>query len=168
MPTGRRTLFWETVDQSSALILGATCITLSVPQRSTIIVPLVLQFGKNIAPHDYGSIIVAPFVKLFAGADRGTRIALLDSLPDFTEKLDKMTVVDKIWPNPQTGFTDTVTVIRGSAAHAVVLLSPKLSNRGAILVAGYIIGGHATYHPTVSKLAKNWVLLLFIQINVDL
>jgi SCY1-like protein 1 len=62
------------------------------------IVPLVLQFGKNVAPDDYGSIIVAPLVKLFASTDRGTRIALLDNLSDFAEKLDKKTVVDKIWP----------------------------------------------------------------------
>ncbi|KAG1720746.1 hypothetical protein EDB19DRAFT_1963657 [Suillus lakei] len=61
--------------------------------------PLILQFGKNIAPDDYGSIIVAPFVELFASADQGTRIALLNSLPDFAEKLDKKTVADKIWPN---------------------------------------------------------------------
>jgi hypothetical protein len=54
---------------------------------------------RTVTPNDYGSIIVAPLVKLFASADRGTRIALLDSLPDFAEKLDKKTVVDKIWPN---------------------------------------------------------------------
>ncbi|KAG1736461.1 uncharacterized protein EDB91DRAFT_506231 [Suillus paluster] len=93
------------------------------------IVPLVLQFGKNVAPDDYSSVIVAPLVKLFASADRGTRIALLDSLPDFAEKLDKKTVVDKIWPNLQTGFTDTVAVIREATVRAVVLLSPKLSDR---------------------------------------
>jgi SCY1-like protein 1 len=93
------------------------------------IVPLVLQFGKNVAPNDYGSVIVAPLVKLFASADRGTRIALLDSLPDFAEKLDKKTVVDKIWPNLQTGFTDTVAVIREATVRAIVLLSPKLSDR---------------------------------------
>ncbi|KAG2036717.1 armadillo-type protein [Suillus americanus] len=93
------------------------------------IVPLVLQFGKNIAPDDYGSVVVAPLVKLFASADRGTRIALLDNLPDFAEKLDKKTVVDKIWPNLQTGFTDTVAVIREATVRAIVLLSPKLSDR---------------------------------------
>ncbi|KAG2142740.1 uncharacterized protein EDB93DRAFT_601216 [Suillus bovinus] len=93
------------------------------------IVPLVLQFGKNVAPDDYSSIIVAPLVKLFASADRGTRIALLDSLPDFAEKLDKKTVVDKIWPNLQTGFTDTVAVIREATVRAIVLISPKLSDR---------------------------------------
>lgn len=93
------------------------------------IVPLVLQFGKNVAPDDYGSVVVAPLVKLFASADRGTRIALLDSLPEFVEKLDKKTVVDKIWPNLQTGFTDTVAIIREATVRAIVLLSPKLSDR---------------------------------------
>ncbi|KAG1758923.1 armadillo-type protein [Suillus occidentalis] len=93
------------------------------------IVPLVLQFGKNVAPDDYGSIIIAPLVKLFASTDRGTRIALLDNLSDFAEKLDKKTVVDKIWPNLQTGFTDTVAVIREATVRAIILLSPKLSDR---------------------------------------
>lgn len=93
------------------------------------IVPLVLQFGKNVAPDDYGSIIVAPLVKLFASTDRGTRIALLDNLSNFAEKLDKKTVVDKIWPNLQTGFTDTVAVIREATVRAIILLSPKLSDR---------------------------------------
>ncbi|KAG1766920.1 hypothetical protein EV702DRAFT_1148475 [Suillus placidus] len=96
---------------------------------AAIIVPLILQFGKNVAPDNYGSVIVAPLVKLFASADRGTRIALLDSLPDFAEKLDKKTIVDKIWPNLQTGFTDTVAVIREATVRAIVLLSPKLSDR---------------------------------------
>ncbi|KAG1717547.1 hypothetical protein EDB19DRAFT_1900024 [Suillus lakei] len=93
-----------------------------------------LEFGgvsaaNHRAPDDYGLIIVAPLAKLFASADRGTRIVLLDSLPDFTEKLDKETVVNKIWPSPQTGFTDTVTVIREAIVCAIVLHSPKLSDR---------------------------------------
>lgn len=58
---------------------------------------------RTVAPDDYGSIIVAPLVKLFASAYRVTRIALLDSLPDFAEKLDKKTVC-------KPGFTDTVAV----------------------------------------------------------
>jgi len=110
------------------------------------IVPLVLQFGINVAPDDYGTIIITPLVKLFASPDRGTRIALLEALPDFAEKLDKKTIVDKIWPNlvfvfhsiigrqltrlspvQQTGFTDTVAVIREATVRAIVLLSPKVS-----------------------------------------
>ncbi|KAG2744199.1 hypothetical protein P692DRAFT_20877927 [Suillus brevipes Sb2] len=76
------------------------------PPRSSLAVPQQQpsslsssNLDRTVTPNDYGSIIVAPLVKLFASADRGTRIALLDSLPDFAEKLDKKTVVDKIWPN---------------------------------------------------------------------
>ncbi|KAG1891857.1 uncharacterized protein F5891DRAFT_1209860 [Suillus fuscotomentosus] len=67
------------------------------------IVPLVLRFGKNVASDNYGSVVVAPLVTLFTSADRGTRIALLDSLPEFVEKLDKKTVVDKIWLSHHLG-----------------------------------------------------------------
>ena len=38
-------------------------------------------------------------IKLYASPDRGTRMALLDHLQDYADKLDKKTVTDKIWPN---------------------------------------------------------------------
>ena len=62
-------------------------------------VPLVLQFGKNVPPEDYSSVILGHLVKLFASPDRGTRMALLDQLADYADKLDKKTVSDKIWPS---------------------------------------------------------------------
>ena len=63
------------------------------------IVPLVLQFGKNVSPDEYTNIILGPLIKLFASPDRGTRMALLDDLAEYVDKLDKKAVVDKIWPN---------------------------------------------------------------------
>ena len=63
------------------------------------ILPLVLQLGKNVPPQDYASVIMVHLVKLYASPDRGTRMALLDHLQDYADKLDKKTVVDKIWPN---------------------------------------------------------------------
>jgi hypothetical protein len=63
------------------------------------ILPLVLQLGKNVSPEEYSSIIIGPLCKLFASPDRGTRMALLDHLSDFSEKLDKKIVADKIWPH---------------------------------------------------------------------
>ncbi|KAF8557538.1 ARM repeat-containing protein [Imleria badia] len=93
------------------------------------IVPLVLQFGKNVSPDEYINIILGPLIRLFAIPDRGTRMALLDNLSEYAEKLDKKAVVDKVWPNIQSGFTDTVPVIREATIRAIVLLSPKLSDR---------------------------------------
>ena len=63
------------------------------------IVPLVLQFGKNVSPDEYINIIVGPLIRLFASPDRGTRMALLDNLSEYADKLDKKAIVDKVWPN---------------------------------------------------------------------
>ena len=63
------------------------------------LLPLVLQLGKNVAQQDYSSVILVHLVKLFASPDRGTRMALLDHLSEYADKLDKKTVVDKIWPS---------------------------------------------------------------------
>lgn len=71
-------------------------------------------------------------------------MALLDHLPEYADKLDKKTVVDKIWPNlvgimisvsdtcnhedcsQQTGFSDTVPVIREATVKAIILISDKV------------------------------------------
>jgi hypothetical protein len=63
------------------------------------ILPLVLQLGKNVSPEEYSSVVLAPLIKLYTSPDRGTRMALLDHLPEYADKLDKKSVADKIWPN---------------------------------------------------------------------
>lgn len=63
------------------------------------ILPLTLQLGKNVSPEEYPTVIIAPLVKLFASPDRGTRMSLLDHLPEFADKLDQKTVSDKIFPH---------------------------------------------------------------------
>ncbi|KAL4074349.1 armadillo-type protein [Scleroderma yunnanense] len=93
------------------------------------IVPLILQFGKSVPPDDYSHTVLMPLVKLYANPDRGTRMALLDSLPEYAEKLDKKIVADQVWPNLQTGFSDTVAIIREATVRAIGLLSPKLNDR---------------------------------------
>ncbi|KAF9017526.1 ARM repeat-containing protein [Hymenopellis radicata] len=90
--------------------------------------PLVIKFGNNVSSDEYQNTLVAPLVKLFASPDRGTRMALLDQLPEYVEKLDKKTV-DKIFPHLQTGFSDTVAVIREATVKSVILLAPKFSDR---------------------------------------
>ncbi|KAJ2931247.1 hypothetical protein H1R20_g5851, partial [Candolleomyces eurysporus] len=93
------------------------------------IVPLVLQFGKDVTPEDYSSVILSPLVKLYASPDRGTRMALLDHLPSYIDKLDKKTVSDKIFPHLQTGFSDTVAVIREATVRSMTHFAPKLTDR---------------------------------------
>ncbi|KAI6026415.1 armadillo-type protein [Pisolithus microcarpus] len=96
---------------------------------ATSIVPLILQFGKNVPPDDYSRTVLMPLVKLYANPDRGMRMALLDNLSEYAEKLEKKIFVDQVWPHLQTGFSDTVAIIREATVRAMVLLSPKLNDR---------------------------------------
>ncbi|KIK68879.1 hypothetical protein GYMLUDRAFT_153091 [Collybiopsis luxurians FD-317 M1] len=93
------------------------------------IIPLVLRLGKNVPDEKYGDAIISPLVNRFASPDRGTRLALLDLLPEYADKLDKKTVDSKIFPHLQTGFSDTVAVIREATVKSISLLAPKLSDR---------------------------------------
>ena len=63
------------------------------------IIPLVLQFGGNVSPDDYPKLILGPIVKLYASPDRNIRLALLEHLPQYADKLDKKIVSEKIFPN---------------------------------------------------------------------
>ncbi|KAK2467839.1 hypothetical protein APHAL10511_000134 [Amanita phalloides] len=91
--------------------------------------PLVLQFGESVTSEEYSNAVVGPLVKLYSSPDRGTRMALLDHLTDYVDKLDKKTVSDKIWPHLQTGFSDTVAVIREATTKSIIHFSPKLNDR---------------------------------------
>lgn len=75
--------------------LTLTTMTTSAPS----IVPLVVQIGSYVPSDEYKALVLEPLVKLFSNPDRGTRMALLDALPEFADKLDKQMVSDKIWPN---------------------------------------------------------------------
>jgi SCY1-like protein 1 len=62
------------------------------------IIPLVIQLGTYASSDEYKNLVLEPVVKLFVNPDRGTRMALLDALPEFADKLDKQIVSEKIWP----------------------------------------------------------------------
>ncbi|KAI0292501.1 ARM repeat-containing protein [Multifurca ochricompacta] len=110
-----------------ALLTSLTHTTMSICAPTTI--PLVIQLGTLVPSDEYKSVVLEPVVKLFGNPDRGTRMALLDALPEFADKLDKQTTSDKIWPNLQTGFTDTIPIIREATVKAIGLLSDKFTER---------------------------------------
>ncbi|GJJ06594.1 hypothetical protein Clacol_000787 [Clathrus columnatus] len=94
-----------------------------------MLLPLILHLSSKVPPSDYNSLVLGPLVKLYASPDRGTRMALLDHLSEYADKLDEKMVVNDIWPHLQTGFTDTVAVIREATVRSITLIAPKLSNR---------------------------------------
>ena len=64
------------------------------------VVPLLLQLGKNVpTDEEYLTVVIGPVVSLFTSPDRGVRMALLDNLDNFKDKMDKKIVVDKVWPH---------------------------------------------------------------------
>lgn len=64
------------------------------------IVPLLLQLGKSVpTDEEYTTAVIGPVVSLFTSPDRGVRMALLDNLDGFKDKMDKKIVVDKVWPH---------------------------------------------------------------------
>ncbi|KAI0291130.1 hypothetical protein BC826DRAFT_1023864 [Russula brevipes] len=109
------------------LLTSLTHTTMSVSAPSTI--PLVVQLGTYVSSDEYQGLVLDPIVKLFANPDRGTRMALLDVLPEFADKLDKQTVSEKVWPHLQGGFADTIPVIRETTVKAIGLLSDKFTER---------------------------------------
>lgn len=130
---------------TSHKVLPALVAALDVGGASaSSILPLVLQLGVSVPPSEQAQLVIAPIVKLFASPDRGTRMALLDHLPEFVDKLDQRTVTDKLWPHlvctsqvcnstvfesislQQTGFGDTVAVIRETTVRSIGLLSSKV------------------------------------------
>ncbi|ODO05374.1 SCY1 protein kinase [Cryptococcus wingfieldii CBS 7118] len=111
-------------------VLPSLLHSLSLPSApSSAMLPLVLSLGKGVPGQEYGKMVLEPVVRLYQSPDRGTRMALLEGLDKYIEKLDKPTVTEKIWPHLITGFADTVPVLREATVKAIYPLSSKLSDR---------------------------------------
>lgn len=57
------------------------------------------QRAFHLDQTEYITRIIKPIIKLYASPDRGTRMALLDSLPEYEGRLDARMVQDAIWPH---------------------------------------------------------------------
>lgn len=81
-------------------VLPSLLHSLSLPTApSGAMLPLVLELGKSVAPGDYTKLVLDPVIKLYASPDRGTRMALLEGLEVYSDKLDQRMVVDRVWPH---------------------------------------------------------------------
>lgn len=81
-------------------VLPSLLHSISLPTApSGAMLPLVLDLGKLVPPSDYAKMVLDPVIKLYASPDRGTRMALLDGLGEYADKLDQRIVSDRIWPH---------------------------------------------------------------------
>ncbi|WWC64691.1 uncharacterized protein I303_107302 [Kwoniella dejecticola CBS 10117] len=111
-------------------VLPSLLHSLSLPTApSSAMLPLVLELGKLVPSSEYSKVVLEPVVKLYTSPDRGTRMALLDGLNEYADKMDNKMVQEKVWPNLITGFADTVPIIREATVKAVFPLASKLSDR---------------------------------------
>ena len=94
-----------------------------------LVLPLLLELGKSLPEADYISGVLVTVITLFEKPDRAIRMALLEGLPAFADKLDSRAINDKVWPNLQTGFSDTVPIVREATVRAIAQIYLKLSGR---------------------------------------
>jgi SCY1-like protein 1 len=55
--------------------------------------------ASSLPPPDYTTHLLQPLVRMFASPDRAMRLALLEGLPSYADKLENKVVVDKVWPH---------------------------------------------------------------------
>ncbi len=89
----------------------------------------MLRLGQPLPKEEWNASVVPPLLKAYGSPDRSTRMALLENLSLYAERMDNKVVVDKLWPNLITGFNDSVPVIREATLKAILPLAPKLSDR---------------------------------------
>lgn len=87
-------------------VLPSLLHSISLPTApSGAMLPLVLELGKLVPPAEYIKMVLDPVIKLFASTDRGTRMALLDGLGEYVDKLDQRMVSERMWPHLVCGVT---------------------------------------------------------------
>lgn len=93
------------------------------------LLPLIVQLGQPLNDEEWKRAVAPTIFQTFQSADRSIRMALLDNLTMFIQKLDNKQISERIWPQLLSGFVDTSAVIREATVRAIVPLSDKLSER---------------------------------------
>ncbi|KNE67759.1 SCY1 protein kinase [Allomyces macrogynus ATCC 38327] len=89
----------------------------------------IFKIASHLSDTEFKQHVNPSLIKLFSMTDRTIRLALLEALPLFVDRLDKRTVNDKIYSHVAIGFADTAPIIREHTIKSMVLLAPKLSER---------------------------------------
>ncbi|CAO3664461.1 unnamed protein product [Umbelopsis vinacea] len=89
----------------------------------------IIKVGSNLPDEEYDKIVIPCIIRMFSTPDRGIRMALLEKLPSYVERLSKKIVNDQIFPHVALGFTDGVPMIRELTIKGILLLVPLLSDR---------------------------------------
>lgn len=93
-----------------------------------LLLPVILDLAHKGLDDDkaYDRVVLQPVVRAFATPDRAMRMALLEHLDKYAERLSAKDVNDKVWPHLQTGFGDVVAVIREATVKSIPLIANKV------------------------------------------
>ena len=75
------------------------------------LLPLILSLAASLPEKEYTASIIQPLVRMFATPDRAMRMALLEGLDKFADKLTSKDVVERVWPHL---VRSTLVLIRSS------------------------------------------------------
>ncbi len=103
--------------------------TTPVTLAGSKLLPLCLRLAKTMPDAEWKTSMTPALVKAFGSPDRGMRMALLETLDMYADRLDNKTVTDKIWGSLIAGLGDSVAAIREATLKAILPLAPKLSDR---------------------------------------
>ena len=88
-----------------------------------------MRISTKLSEDEYTAQVTPVIIRLFASPDRALRVCLLDNLPHMIDYLSQKTVSDKIFPQMVTGFGDLAPLDREQTVKAVLVVTPKLSDR---------------------------------------
>ncbi|GAA6047618.1 hypothetical protein JCM3770_001591 [Rhodotorula araucariae] len=95
-----------------------------------LLLPVILDLAHDgLDEKAYDRAVLQPVVRAFATPDRAMRMALLEHLDKYAERLSAKDVNERVWPHLQTGFGDVVPVIREATVKAIPLIATKLNDR---------------------------------------
>ncbi|GAA5968011.1 hypothetical protein JCM11641_003698 [Rhodosporidiobolus odoratus] len=95
------------------------------------LLPVILSLAESggLEEKEYQKDVIQPVIRLYATPDRAVRMALLENLERYIEKVGAKEVGEKVWPHLLTGFGDVVPVIREATVKSILLIAPKLNDR---------------------------------------
>ncbi|CAO3669348.1 unnamed protein product [Umbelopsis ramanniana] len=89
----------------------------------------IIKVGSHLPDEEYVKVVIPCIIRMYAAPDRGIRMALLEMLPSYVDRLTKKIVNDQIFPHVALGFTDGVPMIREQTIKGILLLVPMLNDR---------------------------------------
>lgn len=89
----------------------------------------ILQIGEGMDETEFAERVIPCISKLFASNDRSIRRGLLENIDKFAAHLSQTLVETEVYPNLQSGFTDSNAYIRELTLKSMRDLAPQMTQK---------------------------------------